>query len=415
MLVVSFIGALKLFKVLGSSFLLVGGVLYLTAGQSIIDIPRMLTSNLSLLTLLAMLPWMNSVVKSGRFDCYLNELMNVNVADLGKLYTRSSITTLTLAAFLNLSAVSISQDVLKRNLGSLSKSIRNSFINRTTLRGYSLALVWSPLEMLVAVSIFTTGANYVALLPWLLFIAVITFLVDSLSCHLIFKKYSYDNNQVNKSHDVNMNKLMKKVLHLIVSLILFLALVILFGNLLNLDFILTVTMLIFPFAFIWALLMRRGRSFWSIGWKTWKMKMNKMQNFVVLFITLSFFATTLNGTTFLKVIQQPVLFFADFPLMIFFLIQLLFIFLSLFGIHPIATIGILSGIIAPLLQLFNPISLAIVLITSSIATLTVGTYGLLVTLTALNTEQSPYRITFDNLLFAFIFSGIGSLVAYLLL
>lgn len=412
MLAVSFIGASNLFRILGGAFILVGGIVFVTSGQSFIEIPKLLTSNMSLLTLLAMLPWMNSVVRSGRFDRSLNSLLNVNATDLGKLYPRSSVTTMTLAAFLNLSAASISQDSLKANLRSLDTKVRNSFIGTATLRGYTIALLWSPLEILLAVSIFTTGVDYVSLLPWLLLIAAITFVIDSVWGRLHYKKYTYDN-PVKAS--VNMKEVMKKMIHLIAALVIFLTLVITLGNLFNLDFIFSVTILIFPFAFIWAQLMRRGISFWKIGWPTWKEKTNTMQNFVVLFIALAFFANSISGTAFLDFIQRPILAFIDYPILIFFIIQLVFILLSMFGVHPIATIGILSGVVATLLETMNPISLAIVLTTSAVSTLTVGSYGLVVQLTSMNTGQNPYRLTLNNMPYALLYGGIGSVIAYLLL
>ncbi len=412
MLAVSFIGASNLFKILGAAFIIVGGLVFLTSDQSLIKLPSLLTSNMSLLTLLAMLPWMNSVVRSGRFDRSLNNLLNVNVSDLGKLYPRGSITTLTLAAFLNLSAATISQDVLKDNLRTLNKKVRNSFIGTATLRGYTLALLWSPLEILLAVSIFTTGADYVSLLPWLLLIAGITFLLDSFWGRYHYKKYSYDSPA---KVSINMKEVTKKIIHLMFALVVFLTLVITLGNLFNLDFIFTVTILIFPFAFVWAQFMKRGRSFWIIGWKTWKQKTNTMQNFVVLFISLAFFANSISGTAFLDFIQQPVLAIINYPFLIFVVIQLIFIFMSMFGVHPIATIGILSGVIATLLETMNPTSLAIVLTTSAVSTLTVGSYGLVVQLTSMNIGQNPYRITLNNIPYALMFGGIGSIVAYLLL
>lgn len=412
MLAVSFIGASNLFRILGGAFLLVGSIVFFTSDQTLLEVPNLLTSNMSLLTLLAMLPWMNSVVRSGRFDRSLNSLLNVNVSDLGKLYPRGSITTMTLAAFLNLSAASISQDVLKTNLRSLDKKVRNSFISSATLRGYTIALLWSPLEILLAVSIFTTGVDYVSLLPWLLLIAAITFVIDSIWGRLHYKKYTYENKA---NANVNKKEIMKKVIHLMAALVLFLTLVITLGNLFNLDFIFSVTILIFPFALTWSLLMKRGRSFWAIGWPTWKDKTNTMQNFVVLFISLAFFANSINGTPFLAFIQQPILVFSDYPLLIFFIIQLVFIFMSMFGVHPIATIGILTGVIANLLETMNPISLAIVLTTSAVATLTVGSYGLVVQLTSVNIGQNPYRITLNNMPFALFYGGIGSIIAYLIL
>ncbi|RLL40698.1 hypothetical protein D8M04_18195 [Oceanobacillus piezotolerans] len=412
MLVVSFAGASRLFKILGMAFLFVGGTVYLTAGQSIIAIPSLFTSNMSLLVLLSMLPWMNSVVKSGRFDKSLNSLLHVNAKDLGSLYPRSSAITLTLASFLNLSAATISQDVLKEQLQTLKKDVRDSFIGTSTLRGYTLALLWSPLEILLAVTIFTTGVGYVSLLPWLLLIAGITFLLDSLWGRFYYRKYNY---RLDREVNIDKKALIKKIAHLLLALILFLVLVIAIGNNLNLDFIFTVTILIFPFSLVWSIVMKRFKSFWTIGWRTWIEKTNTMQNFVVLFLSLAFFANSINDTPFLLFIQQPIIALAEYPFIIFVIIQLIFIGLSMFGVHPIATIGMLSGIVAVLIELMNPLSLAIVMITSAIATLTVGSYGLVVQLTSNNTGQSPYRITLNNLPYALIFGGIGSFVGYILL
>ncbi|WP_203247579.1 hypothetical protein [Sporosarcina beigongshangi] len=75
----------------------------------------------------------------------------------------------------------------------------------------------------------------------------------------------------------------------------------------------------------------------------------------------------------------------------------------------------MTGLIGSLLDVYNPLSLAIVMVTSAIATLTVGTYGLVVTLTAMDTNQSPYRITLNNLPYALLLGGIGTIIAYILL
>lgn len=412
MLLVSFPGTSRLFKILGVMFLAVGIVAFVTRDDSIFAIPSLITSNMGLLTLLAMLPWMNSVVRSGRFDRTLNNLLNVKAKNLGELYPRSSLTTLTLASFLNLSAATISQNVLKETLSGLDQKVRNSFIGTATLRGYTLALIWSPLEVLLALPILITGVDYVSLLPWLLLIAFVTFIIDSLWGRLYYKKYRYDNPA---KINVDSKKLIQKLFHLIIALILFLAFVILIGNIFDLDFIFTVTILIFPYAFLWAVFMKRVKSFWVIGFRNWKNSTNTMQNFIVLFISLAFFANSITGTTMLEVIQQPVLAMADYPLIMFFMIQVIFILLSLFGVHPLGTMGILGGLFTVLLESMNPVSLAIVLVTSAVATLTVGTYGLIVQLTTMNTGQNPYRLSLSNMPYALMFGGIGSLVAYFLL
>ncbi|MFS0643612.1 hypothetical protein [Siminovitchia sp. 179-K 8D1 HS] len=412
LLLISFSGAARLFKVLGGAFVVIGLFAFITSGNDLMQIPLWMVSNLSVLALLCMLPWMNSVVRVGGFDKTLISLLETNVSDLGKLYPRSSITTLVLAAFLNLSAASISQDVLKENLSSFPKKIRDSFISAATLRGFTLALLWSPLELLLVVSIFTTGVEYLSLLPWLLLTAGITFFLDAIWGRLFYRKHPYSaQNKVlfdAKTMAVNL-------FHLLAALVLFLVFVIVSGNIFDLEFLLTVTILIFPFAFAWSLLMKKGRPFLADGWENWKEKTNGMQNFVVLFISLSLFGNSLNESSFMEVMEKPILALSEYPLLIFIFIQVFFIFMSMFGVHPVATIGILGGVISILLEIMNPVSVAIVLVTGAVATLTVGTYGLVVTLTSMNTEQSPYHITLRNMPFALLFGTIGTMIAYFLL
>lgn len=415
MVMVSYSRASKLFKILSGFFMLIGGGLYLTSAKSIVYLPVILTNNISLLALLAMLPWMNSVVRSGRFDRSINTLIGVNVSDLGKLYVRSSAITMTLAAFLNLSAATISQQVLKENLSHVDHEVKKSFISMSTLRGFSLALLWSPLEILLATSIVVTGVSYVSILPWLLLIAVIVFIIDVTWGRYHFKKYSYEPKDKVKQTSTDHKKIARDIISLITALALFLSLVILIGNVFIPNFSLVVTLIIFPFSYIWAVILKRRKTFWTIGWNNWKEKTNTMQNFVVLFISLSLFSHSIADASILNAIQQPMLTIAHYPLIVFFLIQVTFIFLSMFGIHPIATIGILGSVLATLLNVYNPLSIAIVLVTSAVATLTLGTYGLVVTLTALNLDLNPYRITYSNSIYALLYGSTGSIIAYFLL
>ncbi|SDN55182.1 hypothetical protein [Alkalicoccus daliensis] len=415
LLVVSFPGAPRLFKILGTGFMAAGLYFHFSTGGDFIQIPALLTDNYPLLALLLMLPWMKSVVESGKFDKQLSRILEMNTKDLGRLYQRSLFTSVLLTAFLNLSAAPVAQGVLRKNLKNMEQRQRNAFISKATLRGNSLALVWSPLEVLIALTIFITGVAYVELLPWLLLVAVIMFTLDALWNGYSLRKHEFQPVETKVLSKGQLRTLAVKMIQMFAALSAFLTAVIITGNATGLDFILTVTLIIFPFAFLWALFMKRVRRFLYLGWHNWKDRTNKMQNFFVLFISLSFFANALGETELLELLRMPIQDFADYPLVIFAIIQGSFIAMSLFGVHPIATIGILSGVAPVILETISPMSFSILLITSSIATLTVNTYGLFVQMTAVNIGENPYRITMHNLFFAFLYCVTGMFVAYLLL
>lgn len=100
-LLISYGRASKLFQILAASFLSIGAILFFFADISLVEVIPFLGKNLSLLTLLAVLPWMNSVVHAGRFDRLMSNFLKGNVKHLGALYRRSSTAMMSLTAFLN--------------------------------------------------------------------------------------------------------------------------------------------------------------------------------------------------------------------------------------------------------------------------------------------------------------------------
>lgn len=413
-LVISFFGASKLFKILGSIFLLVGTYLFIESNLSLLHALSFFTTNLGLIGLLAVLPWMNIVVRAGRFDRRINQLMKANVSNMGSLYVRSTLTTYTLLSFINLSALTLTQSVLKENMQEVSKKFRDSFISQTTLRAFSMALVWSPMEVLVAISVDATGVSYLTMLPWLVLFSVIMMTIESIRGKRAYASLPYEA-PYQLTRSFSMKEIIYNILQLLLALIVFLILIVGIGNLLDLSFIYTVTLVIFPFASAWAFLIKRWKSFLAIGGKTWKDRTNNMQNFFVLFVTLAFFSNSLNETPVLQMIQHPFMAVSEYPLLILIFMQLTYLIMSMIGIHPIATIGVLMEVVAPLYSVMNPLSIGIVFITGALATASVATYGVTVTITSMNTQQNPYRITLTNMPFALLYGSVGTLLAYFLL
>ncbi|NEU32260.1 hypothetical protein GN156_16035 [bacterium LRH843] len=415
MLVISFFSASKLFRILGIVFVIAGAALFIYSGLPFNEIPLLMTSTMPLLAFLTVLPWMNSVIRAGRYDRRINELMKANVSDLGKLYVRSNFTTYILTNFISLTALLVSQEVLLENMSKIKKKITDSFINETTLRAFALAITWSPMEIMVAMTVDATGVSYLAYLPWLFLISFVFLTFDSWRGNLKFRSISYVKVEEQPTRTINTKDVTLKIVKLFLALTIFLITVVLIGSYFHLNFILSVTLVILPYAFGWALLMKRRYSFLAIGWETWKIRTNNMQNFVVLFLSLAFFSNSLNATPFLQLIQQPFLASSESPLIVLFLIQLTYLVMSMVGVHPIATIGVLVEALQPLFTVMNPLSIGIVLITGALATSMAGTYNVSVMMTSINTNQNPYRIMVQNLPFALFYGVVGTLVGYFLL
>ena len=414
LVIISFKGASKLFKILCIIFSFTGLLFLMNAGLSIVLLPLYMSSNMSLLALLTVLPLMTSVVHAGRFDRRLNELMKGKVDNLGNLYVRSSITTYLLTGFINISALTLSQEVLQSSLQNIPQKIRKIFISKTTLRALALALIWSPTEIIVAITVDSTGISYLSLLPWLLLCSIIVISLDWIIGKKSFRSINVEHDKcVNQK--IDFKKITIQIIKLVMALAIFLIVVVLTGSLLQLSFILSVALVIPVFSLCWAIFIKRWKSYKVIGWKTWRERTNNMQNFVVLFLSLSLFSSSLNETSFQDVIKQPFLAFSEYPIVILIFIQVVFLLGGLIGVHAIATIGVLFKVIQPLYGMVNPLSIGIVMITSALATATVGAYGVTVTMTSVATQQNPYRITLNNLPFSLLFGAIGISIGYFLL
>ncbi|WJE15060.1 hypothetical protein QRD89_15245 [Halobacillus sp. ACCC02827] len=393
MIAISFPRADKVFKILGTVLIAAGTFFYFSSDSGLRDIPDAFAGNISLLFLVSMLPWMNSAVKAGRYNTLLKSLIGNKDRRLSKLYGRSELTMVSLAAFLNLSSATVSQDLLKEKLKNVPTNVRNNFVAMVTLRGYSLALLWSPLEILLATAIFITGANYLAVLPWMIAISIIGILLDSAFARFLFRNESLPEEDTAKN--IPMDK--KKFFQFIAALALFLGVVVFLGNVIQLDFLFSVTISIFPFAFLWAVVIHRRRSFFHIGWPTWKWNTNRLDNFIVLLVTLSFLTETLTASPYLQYIQDPIIALEGRPILIMFFIQAAFLFITLLGVHPIATMGIFGGISGLLLGAFPPVTLVILLSSCAIATVPSAPYGLIVTITSVALKRNPYQIVLRNL------------------
>ncbi|UOQ93321.1 hypothetical protein MUO14_23595 [Halobacillus shinanisalinarum] len=413
-LLLSFYYATRLFQVLGCLFLTTGNFMLISSDIPVHNFPLYLISNMNLLIFLSMLPWINSAAYIGRYEKSIKKLMKVNVRNLGDLYPKSVLTSGTLMTFLNLSAVNLSQEMLINSLKSIKKRIRDRLIARSTIRAYALTMIWSPMEIMVGIVVDATGVSYLSYLPWLLLVSFTVLLIDFQLQKRSFRSIPY--REQGKAHRYQATKeIYLKMFKLLMILGMFLAVVMLASQWLRLSFILAVTLVIFPFSFVWAFFMKKTSLFLRMGYKSWRQKTNQLQNFVVLFISLSLFSNSLNQTAALSWIQYPFTVFKEYPVVILVLILFTYISLGLLGVHPIATVGVLLEILRPFFEIFNPIGIGVMLIVGALATASSGTYGVVVTMTSINTRQNPYAITVTNLPFTLIFGSIGIAVSYILL
>jgi hypothetical protein len=401
-----------LYKVTSIVFLLSGLGIFIYLGMPLGSIPYYMSSTLMILALFYVLPFVNAIVVTGRYDQSASMLLKAKLTNLGQLYSRGLIVSFILGIFLNVATVTVTENVLRKNMKHSLSKIRDVFTSQAVLRGYALSLTWSPMEIIVAVTIDVTGVDYLEFLPWLLLFSV-TLLAIEYMIPFRYRKVHLEKSEENKENIDKRNIL--KILSLFLFLVLFIVIISFISNAFELSFLTAVTLVIPPFTLLWALLIRRLNKFLSYGIRKWQQRVKGMNNFFLLFLSLGFFISILQKSGYITIFNQPLMSLQNQPIILFILIQVLFLGLAMVGFHPLVTISMVGEVVQPLLLAINPLSIGIVLITSALSTVMAGPFNITVSLMSDILKRNPYRISLFNIGFAFLFSTFGTILAVVLL
>ncbi|WDF02534.1 hypothetical protein [Shouchella hunanensis] len=399
MLVYSFFRSNRLFQGMGLAFLSGGALFVPFSNVSLQDIPPLFSNNLTLVVFVAIVPLMQAAIETLHYDKQVQTWLFKGATTNGKLHTRSLLTTYGFVPFMNLSVLPLLQHTLKEKLTAITKKERDVLISQTTLRGYALALVWMPMEIMVVTAIGLTGESYFSLIPYLLLLSVLMTFVE------IGKRAMRQNERLSI---VFQEEGGRSKWSLISAVIVFLILVMALGEWLDLSFILTVVLLIPLFSLAWTSMLGKGRAFLKEGlFSLGKQLQTGIHPFIVLFVSLGWFTGMLNQTEVLRYVQEPLYQLGEQPVLLLAIIPLSFYLLAMIGIHPIASMVLVHEVIGPILMPIMPIPLTVMYIVSALATFTMSPYGIIVTMTARHTEQNPYRIMMTNVPFALLFAAIS--------
>lgn len=407
----SFPGANRLYQIIGSLFFMAGIGLAWAEGIPLQEVPEYMTSPAMLLALLLVLPFFQSLMRVGRFDLSLHRLLRVPVRRLDKLYIRGSLVSYLLTVFLFFAAIPIAYDLIRRHLAGLSSSLQQKLLSRTVLRGFALGTVWSPLEVLIALVVEMTQVDFTAMLPWLLLFSSALFTADGvLSRRYRSVEWAGSGREGPLHGPVRLGWI-----RLLAVLVLFMGFVLLVQALLGVRFFTAVTLAIIPYAAGWAALIGRWRRYAKHSFLNWRRQTPQLQNMVLLFFSVGFLNGMIQQSTVMDGLQMLFHPAKDHPLLLFVTIQWFMLGMTFLGISTLVTLSLVGVFIQPFLDSLSPLSMAIVLVTSSVAPDVAGPYNTTVILLSERLGLSPYRISRWNWGFSLVFGGAGVGLGYLLL
>ncbi|RKD75158.1 hypothetical protein ATL39_0855 [Sinobaca qinghaiensis] len=398
-----------LYKKSGLAFLILASILFVYNGTAWSSFFLYFDSMIGILSLFFVLPFLNSIIRAGQYDTSLRRLLQNGVHDLHTLYTRSFLISHFLGLFLNIATVSLVHRTLKPSLSGMKTKMADIFYTRSILRGYALCLVWSPIEIMVIISLDLTGYSYINVVPFLIPLVLLMFFSD-----WIFSRRQYKDLPLvmENSGSIPLKKILRKTAQMMGMLCVLVLTATLFEYLFEKGFLFSVVISIVPIAFIWALLINRRRRYLNIAVPVFKERTFFLSNYFFMFLSAGFFVEMLSASPFIAYLEAVFLTNTEHELLLFGLIGLYFILASFSGFHPLVSIALLGEVLSPVLADISSISLALVLITSSLATAIYSPYNLSVSLLAGQMNLVPFQLSFWNLPFSLYFIGSSILIAY---
>ncbi|MBV5112884.1 hypothetical protein KN772_11740 [Bacillus altitudinis] len=404
-LTISFKKASGLYLKTGAMFLLIGLVLFFWSEQPLHTLFLHFHSMLGLLSLFFMLPFIHSLIHVGHFDTQLNKLLTLHTTSTNQLYRKSSFVTHVLGMFLNIATIPLLYTSLKPSLNALQEQVKQHLYTRNLLRSYALCLSWSPVEVLVSVTIDATKLKYYQIAPVTFCLMVLVLLTD----WLLFSRQSKRLPHIIQTAEAHSNphRIKRKTLQLAFMLLSFMTVVSLVDAWVGKGYLFAVVLTIIPFALLFSSIIKKRKQYVAVSIPHWKERTRQLSNYMCLFLSAGFFVDMLLVTNSLQPIQAFIVSISDHTIWVYGVIGLYFLITALCGFHPLVSLALLVSLMAPVIHELPALPIAIMLIIAGTSTVMFSPYNVSVSLLADLMKVNPYRITRWNIWFAGFYISMG--------
>ena len=410
-LILSLFYAKGLYLISGICFLTIGILLFFQSDLHWYELFLNFETMLGMLSLFLFLPFINSIIRVGRYDKSLSLFLEQGVTHLKKLYTRTFLVTHLLGLFLNIATIPLISNSLNSSLNQLPKKTIDKFKTQSLLRSYALCLSWSPMEVMVSISLDITRMNYLHIFPILISIAFIAIIAD-----LFFASFKYKQELEIRTDtkEVSPLKVRKKIREMIMLLVIFIVSVSLLEFVLNKGYLFSIVLLLLPISICWAFVIGRPKRYLQVTLPHWKERTNGLSNYFFMFLSAGFFVAMLSFSGHLSFLQTAFIANSENTLLFYLMIGGYFFVTALIGFHPLVSITFIAELLQPILPAVSNVSLTIVLIACSLSTIMYSPYNLSLSILADLIKVNPYKIGLWNIPFALFYMLLTIGVAYII-
>lgn len=362
-------------------------------------------SMLYLMALFSVLPLLSIPVQLGRYGHSIEAVLRARIAGLFQLNCVVTVLAFLCGSFMSLAAVPIMMTSISPVTGSYPLRDPVRFATVSTVFGYVLPILWTPVSGVVGVVLHSLKLEWTALLPLLMAISLAGLLLNWMLFWLFELRGQPAAIRVPAQPAADQPQWRPALRHLgqmLLAIVLMVAAIGVLDRLLRIGMLTVVTLVAIPFALAWSMALGRGRDFLRAARLQMASRLPRMADQFAIFLAAGFFVSAMHLSGADHAVNEAFLALHDTLGTRLFLISMPFMALAvaMLGVHPLVAIALLGESLKPDVLGIDVKLLAVTLIGSSVLTYMLGPFSGTLGLMQSLTRISSYRLAWWNLPYA---------------
>ncbi|MFC7786836.1 hypothetical protein [Rossellomorea sp. GCM10028870] len=412
----------KFVRVIGGTFLVLGFIMLLKGDAGLKDILFSFGPMLNLLTLFALVPLLALPIKLGNYSENIQGFISRRVKSSTSLYSLTSGISYFFSIFMNLATLPMTYFSVRPAADAFPLQDKERFMSRAITHGFSMPLMWAPVTPIVGIVIDMTGVKWGGLLPYVLPLSVMGLLLDWYTggFRKRRKRPSYRTSPAANETAAAIEGMdgkagAGKLSHILLAILAFNIVISFLEHWLSLSFLIVVSLLVIPFAFIWCLLLGRAGGFKNGLVDHYQHHLLKMKDQFFIFLSAGFFISAIEFSHTDHLVNEWITAFKDtIGIEIFvLLIPLIPLTLAFIGLHPAVALALLAGTLDPHSLDVSPYILTVSMLAGAVSAFLMGPYNATIGLMSTIVKTSSFKVSNWN--FTFTISFLALTVTYLII
>lgn len=401
--------AKRFVQVLGGTFLILGIVLLWKSGAHWHHYILSFGPMLDLLTMFTLIPILGIPIKLGGYSEGIQMIIQKKVKTSGRLYVITSAISYFFSIFMNLATLPMTYYSIRPSLDLYTVDSKERFMSRAITRGFAMPLLWAPVTPIVGIVITVTGVSWVSIVPYVVPLSILGLGMDwyigaRKSKKISIGEQSLSANETAATIEPSQLNRSIRVLHILLAIFLFIVVISIAESRFPYSFLVLVSLVVIPFAFIWSMFLRKGKEFGAQLQKHLQSFSISMKDQFFIYLSAGFLISTINVSHTNELLYDWIIKFINMAgveifLILLPLIPLVFAFL---GLHPAVSLALMTEGLNPATLGINP---------HAVSAFLVGPYNATLGLMSNLVKESSYKVSNWNLSFTALY--IVSVMMYL--